>query len=184
MPPANAYPPPAGYIPPPGPAVAYPPGPAGVAADAAAVAGLSAGVRAVQLEEKRLFYVVNESNCSVLDAGVKVNPKPGCNVLVDKRKPSRAEHQLWYADLEGIIHCAVTGFALECKDIGDRVRMVPYTGDVRQQWIIQGNKIVNKVFCNECISLKKLLRVREDADVIKANYEGKPWQHWRVEYVK
>ena len=64
----------------------------------------------------------------------------------------------------------------------DKFHLKPYTGDARQQWIIEGNRIINKVFCNECLNTKqgKLLH-RDTSDVIASPYEGKEHQHWRVE---
>ncbi len=40
------------------------------------------------------------------------------------------------------------------------------------------------MFSDECIGLKKgILVVPDDADVIASKYQGKPYQHWRAEYV-
>lgn len=70
------------------------------------------------------------------------------------------------------------------SESGDRIRVVNYSGDVRQKWMLCGNKIVNAMFSDECIGLKKgILMVQDDADVIATKYQGKPYQHWRVEYV-
>ena len=58
---------------------------------------------------------------------------------------------------------------------------MPYIGEPRQQWRLEGNRIVNRVFPVECLGLRKHLRLKDDADVIMSAYEGKPFQHWRME---
>lgn len=64
------------------------------------------------------------------------------------------------------------------------MRVCQYSGDVRQKWVLRGNKIVNEMFSDECVGLKKgVLMVHDDADIIISKYQGKPYQHWRVEYV-
>lgn len=78
----------------------------------------------------------------------------------------------------------VAGARLLFSDNGEHLRMVPYTGDARQKWTVRGNRIINDVFCNDCIGLKKgIIRLKDDADVIACPYDGKPYQHWRVEYL-
>lgn len=70
------------------------------------------------------------------------------------------------------------------SEAGDKIRVVNYSGDVRQKWVLRGNKIVNEMFSDDCIGLKKgILVVPDDADVIASKYQGKPYQHWRVEYI-
>jgi hypothetical protein len=109
--------------------------------------------------------------------------KPGSSVELDKAKHDKPAHQMWYFDKDGFIRSKINDMALVVKERGDKVRITHFTGDVRQQWILQGNKIINKVLCSECIGLKKgLVMVRDDADLISSEYQGKPYQHWHVEY--
>lgn len=212
-PPMQSYyppPPPGAYAPPPAAAAAYPPMPpppamappppyaspaptapvvlppaamaAGKGPSAAAVAGIEAAA-VVKAVERRHFLIVNEANGSLLEVQ-RGNVKPNSLVVADKRRPDRPGHQIWYMDVDGIIRSKITDFAMESKNVGERLRMVPYTGDARQKWTVRGNRIVNDVFCNDCISLKKgIIRLKDDADVIVTPYEGKPFQHWRVEYL-
>jgi len=87
-------------------------------------------------------------------------------------------------DKSGVIRCKISDLALHAKESGEKVRIASYSGDARQKWVMRGNKIVNEMFSDECIGLKKgMLVVQDDADVIACKYQGKPYQHWRVEYV-
>jgi len=91
---------------------------------------------------------------------------------------------LWYSDKDGVIRSKISDLAICFKESGDKVRLCHYTGDVRQKWILRGNRVVNEMFSDECIGLKKgVLVVHDDADVIASKYQGKPYQHWRNEYV-
>ena len=65
-----------------------------------------------------------------------------------------------------------------------RLTLKPYTGDPAQQWTIEDNCIVNYEFLGHCLGLKEdLTRLKEDAYVVSSRYEGKPHQHWRIEYI-
>ena len=80
----------------------------------------------------------------------------------------------------------VNGSPLVCyfTESGDKVRTCTFTGDVRQKWVMRGNRIVNEMFSDECFGMKKgVLVVVDDDDVIASKYQGKPYQHWRIEYV-
>jgi len=153
------------------------PGPAGPPV-AAAVA--TPGVAVGAAVERRHFHVVNEANGSVLTVH-RGDPKPGSKIHVDKKRPDRADHQIWFLDVEGVLRCKLNDFAICGKDSGDQVHLEPFTGDAREQWIVQGNRIVNRVFCNECLGLKKHLRLKDDAEVIASTYDRKDFQHWRIE---
>lgn len=161
--------------PPPAPAAAPHIGPA-------AAAGIEAAAIAKAVE-RRHFLIVNEANCSVLQVH-KGSVKPNATVVVDKRRQENPAQQVWYLDEEGIIRSKLTDFAMESKENGGPLRMMPYTGDARQKWTFQNNRMVNAVFCNDCISLKRgIVRLSDDADVISCQYEGKPYQHWRMENI-
>jgi len=141
---------------------------------------VGAAVAATAIEERRHFMIINEATCTVL--GVEKSClKPGTYLVLDKRLPNRSFHQIWYLDREGILRSKLTDFAPEGKRLDERIHMVPYVGDIRQQWIIEGNRIVNRMMRTECLGLRKHLRLKDDADVIVSAYEGKPFQHWRIE---
>lgn len=127
---------------------------------------------------KRYFYLINEHNWQVLEVP-RNHPSPGTTVSVEKRRGDNPAHQLWYLDVSGVIRCKISDLALHAKESGDKIRVVCYTGDVRQKWVIRGNRIVNEMFSDECLGLKKEHR----DDVISSHYKGKPYQHWKVEYV-
>lgn len=151
-----------------------------VSAPAAVAVGTVAAVTAV--EERKHFYLVNEATCTVL--GVEKNSlKPGVYLVLEKRRPDKSYAQVWYMDRDGVIRSKLTDFALECKKRDERVHLVPYTGDARQQWTLDGNRILNKIMRNDCLGLRKHLRLKDDADVIALQYEAKPYQHWRMDPV-
>jgi len=112
----------------------------------------------------------------------KADVKPNANVTMYKRREGRELHQLWYLDHEGNIRSKLNHFAMEVNENKDKVHLKPYMGDARQQWIIDGKRIVNKVFRTECLDIKRGSK-HDDADIIALPYEGKDHQHWRVEYV-
>ena len=61
---------------------------------------------------------------------------------------------------------------------------MPYRGEAHQKWVLQQNRLVNRTLPTDCIGLKKtLFYVSDEADVIMSPYEGKSYQHWRIEYV-
>jgi len=108
----------------------------------------------------------------------KANASPGSDVITYKRKQDRATNQLWWCDQTGFIRSAMNDYALEATGVGQNIRTMPYCGRPDQQWVFSGNKIINKVRPTECLSDKDMQRPIE----VKA-YQGKPKQHWRMEYV-
>jgi len=155
---------------------------AGLKPNPVAVAGAET-VAIARAIERRHFLIVNEANCSVLEVQ-RGNAKPNSLLVADKRRPDRPAFQIWYMDETGVIRCKLNEFVIESKDNGHNLRLVPFTGDARQKWTFQNNRIVNEMFRNDCIGLKKgLVRLKDDADVIAGPYEGKPYQHWRMEYI-
>ena len=40
------------------------------------------------------------------------DPKPGVQIHVDKPRPDRAAHQIWYLDIEGVLRCKLNDFAI------------------------------------------------------------------------
>jgi len=144
----------------------------------AAAIALPEGIRG----DERGFYIVSEMNGKVLDIH-KADPKPGAHVVTYKKKETRDMNQLWYLDpRDGVIRSKLNHYAMEANENKDKIHMKPYTGDARQQWVIDGQKIINKVFRNECLDIKRANK-RDDADIIAYPYEGKPNQHWRMEYL-
>jgi len=112
------------------------------------------------------------------------SPKPGVSVRLEKRRTDGPAHQLWYVDEKGFIRSKISDLALVGKETGEKIKTGQYSGDARQQWKLDGNRVVNAVFCNVCIGLKKgLVIVHDDADIIACDYQNKPYQHWRAEYI-
>ena len=183
-PPGYGAPPPVGYGLPPAAVIAPAPGQRAAVAAAVARPGIPAAAvgtaAAVAVAERQHFYLVNEATGSVLSVDRSLL-QPGTHAVIERRRPDRAFQQIWYLDRENVIRSKLTDFALECRGRDERVKLVPYVGEARQQWILEGHRIVNRVVRTDCLGLRKLLRIKEDSDVIMQVYEGKPFQHWRME---
>jgi len=146
-----------------------------------AVAEVKAPVAAAV--DKRPFFLVSENNEKCVLDVFKDNPKPGATVGIYKKKTPAAPNQLWYIGADGLLRSKLNDLVIAAKGNNKDVHTAELTGDVRQQWIVDGNKIVNKMFTNECLTVKKgLVRVKDDAEVTASNYEGKPTQHWKQVY--
>jgi len=127
------------------------------------------------------FYIVSEATQSVLDVR-KDNAKPGASVGTNKKKKQASPNQLWYIGGDGFIRSKLNDMSLSVTGSDRDLVTAIYAGDPRHQWLIDGNKIVNKTFCNECLTVQKaLVRVRDDADVAASEYQGAPVQHWKIE---
>lgn len=59
------------------------------------------------------------------------------------------------------------------------MKMMPFTGEVRQQWHLVGNKIINQA--HECLDIRGESN-KDGAEVISYKYKGSANQHWRIEY--
>jgi len=127
-----------------------------------------------------MFRIVSDLNGKVLDIH-GANSRPGTHVCMFYRKMEYAANQLWYLDETGCIRSMLNEFAPECRAQGEKVRMEPYRGDPRQQWIFQGNRIVNRMYPGECFDIERA-EVRDEANVIAWPYKGSLNQHWRIEY--
>jgi len=130
---------------------------------------------------KRPFMIVSEMNGLVLDIRGASNMR-GTEVIMWHRKFDRSPNPLWFVDEMGCIRSMLHDFAPECRGQGDRLRMEPYRGDPRQQWRIEGNRIINRVYPMECLDIERA-EMREEAAVISWPYKGSINQHWRIEYV-
>jgi len=137
----------------------------------------------VAVVDSRPFFLVSENNDKcVLDVH-KENPKPGTPVGIYKKKTPAAPNQLWYIGDDGLLRSKLNDLVLTSHGSHKEIRTAEISGDARQQWIVEGNKIVNKMFSSECLTVKKgLVRYKDDAEVMAASYEGKPTQHWKQVY--
>lgn len=106
----------------------------------------------------------------------------GTEIIMWSRKNDKSPNQLWYTEHDGTIRSCLNDFALECGAQGDKFRVTPWRGDPRQQWIIQGNKIVNRILQIECMDIERA-SIKDEASVIAWKYKGSANQHWRIEYV-
>jgi len=57
--------------------------------------------------------------------------------------------------------------------------MMPYNGDARQQWTLQGNRIVNRA--SEDLDIVGESK-SDGAELCSYQYKGSANQHWRIEY--
>ena len=63
---------------------------------------------------RRHFHVINVANGSALTVH-HGDPKPGSKIHVDKLKPGREDHQIWYLDVEGILRCKLNDLVISGK---------------------------------------------------------------------
>jgi hypothetical protein len=130
---------------------------------------------------RRPFYIVNQHGGHVLEIHAGLTAA-GTHCEVWRRRPDKAMHQLWHIDpVTGLIHSMINDFVLECKGIGERVTIGPHCAAPYQAWCVDGMRIINRQWPTECLEIRRG-DVRDGADVILHRYEGKPWQHWIVEY--
>lgn len=140
---------------------------------------LSSFSSAGQLPPRRKFYIVSDLNRKVLDIN-GADTRLGSNVIMWPRKPYGQNHnQLWYFDAQGFIRSALNDMALDTGASGGMARMMPFNGDVRQQWHLLGNRIVNNA--NECLDIRGESK-KDGAEVISYGYKGSANQHWRIEF--
>lgn len=133
--------------------------------------------------DARPFFLVSEHNEKCVLEVRKENSKPGTSVGLNKKKPTASPGQLWYIGADGFLRTKVADLMIEADGNHKSVHTATETGDARQRWIIDGNKIVNAVFKDECLTIKKgLVKFKDDADVVADKYEGKPIQHWKQVY--
>jgi len=134
--------------------------------------------------ELRPFYIVSEAKEKCVLDIKRANAKPGTSVTIHPRKKEAAPNQLWYVGPDGFIRSKLNDMALSVTGSDKELVTAIYSGDPRHQWKIDGKKIVNQMFCNECLSVqKKLVRVPDDAEVCSSEYEGNPLQHWKIDFV-
>jgi len=137
---------------------------------------------AVGVASKRPFYIVNEHGDHVLEIHGGLTAA-GTHCEVWRRRPDKAMHQLWHIDpVTGLIHSMVNDYVLECKGVGGRFSIGPHVMAPYQNWCFEGHTIRNKLFPTECLEIRRG-DFRDGADVILDRYEGRPWQHWRLEYI-
>jgi hypothetical protein len=110
------------------------------------------------------------------------NPMPGGDVIMFNRKMDRSPNQLWFLDETGCLRSMLNDFAPEARGQGDHLQMQPYRGDPRQQWRLEGNRIVNRMYPMECFDIERA-EMRDGALVIAWPYKGSRNQHWRIDYV-
>jgi len=120
-------------------------------------------------------------NGKVLDV-MGGNSAPGAQLCVWFRKMEYAPNQLWYLDDMGCLRSMLNEYSIECRSQGDQAHLQPFRGDPRQQWLIQGNRVVNRMFPGECLDIARK-EMRDGAQVIAWAYKGSINQHWRIEYV-
>jgi len=136
--------------------------------------------------DQKAFYIVSEAKEKCVLEVRKGNVKPGTGVGINSlgRKKEVSPHQLWYIGDDGFLRSKLNDMSLSVTGSDKDIVTAMYNGDPRHQWLVEGNKVVNKMFCNECLTIKKkLVRVPDDADVVSTEYEGNPLQHWKLEYV-
>jgi len=123
---------------------------------------------------------VSELNGKVLDINGG-SSSPGTKVIMWPRKNDRSPNQLWYNDEQGCLRSMLNDYALESRNKGDGAVMQPFRGDPRQQWMFQGNRIVNRYSQNEVLDIERN-DSKDGARVIAWGPNNGRNQQWRMEY--
>lgn len=129
--------------------------------------------------QRREFHIVSDMNGLVADIKHN-NTNPGAEVIMWNKKSPPARNQLWYVDQQGVIRSAFNDLALDAPN-GQKLKMQPFNGGAHQQWILEGNKIVNRG-TGDCLDICGENHVA-GADICSWRYKGSRNQHWRVEYI-
>jgi len=127
-----------------------------------------------------VFYIVSELNSKVLDIRGG-SSSPGTQVIMWPRKHDRSPNQLWYNDEQGCIRSSLNDYALEARSQGDGAVMQPFRNDPRQQWMFQGNRIVNRYNQNEVLDIERA-DSKDGARIISWGTNNGRNQQWRMEY--
>jgi hypothetical protein len=129
--------------------------------------------------QRRDFHIVSALNGKVLD--IKNNsPAPETQVVMWGKNAGRAKNQLWYTDQQGNIRSALNDFAFIAPSDGDWIRMRPLSGDPKQLWYVDGQKILNRA--GTCLDIRGS-GTHDGAEVLSYKYGGGQNQHWKLEYV-
>jgi hypothetical protein len=128
---------------------------------------------------KREFHIVSELNSKVLDVAGN-NKASGAKVVMYTKKSPAAPNQLWYLDNSGHVRSCLSDMALSNGGSGQHIHMEPAANNPRQQWKLDGKKVVNGH--GECLDINGANK-NDDAELISYSYNGNANQHWRFEYL-
>jgi len=90
------------------------------------------------------------------------------------------KNQLWYTDGQGNILSALNDMAFISQAQGDNIKMKTPSGDPREQWFLDGQKISNRA--GLCLDIREGGQ-HDGADVLSWKYGGSNNQHWKFQYV-
>jgi len=137
----------------------------------------------IEYQKAQYFQIVSEMNGKVLD--VNGSNKAAGTPVVMWGKPSgdqKLDNQLWYEDQTGVIRSKLNNFALDAS-APFRIVMNPYAANnTRQQWIFQGNKVVNRHNTNEVLDIAKD-DMNDGAELCAFRYKASTNQHWMAAYI-
>jgi len=136
----------------------------------------------IEYQAVQYFQLVSELHGKVLD--VKGGNRAAGTPVVVWSKPSgdqKIDNQLWYEDQTGVIRSKLNNFALDAS--AKTIVLNPYsTTNARQQWIFQGNRIVNRNNTNEVVDISGAKK-DDGAEVCAWPYKASPNQHWTAIYI-
>jgi len=127
---------------------------------------------------KRFFLIVSQMNGKVMD--IKDNKNAPDVPIVMWSKNQNAKNQQWYTDQQGNIRSALNDFAFTSASEGAPLKMAQFTGDPKQQWYVEGQKLMNR--SGVCADIKGKSN-NDGAEVISWKYNGGNNQHWTLQYV-
>lgn len=129
--------------------------------------------------QRREFYIVSEMNGKVLDVKGGAG-NAGDDIITWSKHANRSKNQLWYSDAQGFIRSAINDYAMDGAS-GKKVEVQPFNGGPTQQWVFEGNKVINRSN-GECLDIFSE-KNHDGAEVGSWKWKDGKNQHWRQEFV-
>jgi len=128
----------------------------------------------------RYFFIRSAMNGKVLDIR-GADSSPGTKVIMYDQNDGMSDNQLWYEDQYGIIRSKLNDFAVDATE--GSMRMEPYDpSNSQQQWVISGDRIVNRHNDQMCCDIKGA----DDSNGAKLcayNAHGGDNQRWSIDFI-
>lgn len=135
---------------------------------------------AAEYTAPRYFFIRSALNGKVLDIR-GADSSPGTKVIMYDQNDGMSDNQMWYEDQHGIIRSKMNDFAIDASE--GSMRMEPYDpGNSQQQWVIHGDRIVNRHNDQMCADIKG----NDDSNGAKLcayNAHGGDNQRWSIDFV-
>lgn len=135
----------------------------------------------IEYQKAQYFQLQSDMNKKVLDiAGASKNPGTAVVMWSRPSGDQKPDNQLWYEDQTGVIRSKLHNFALDAS--GGSIVVNPYSvHNMKQQWILQGNRVVNRN-TNEVLDISAK-NANDGAGLCAFQYKAQPNQHWQAVYI-